>query len=169
MYIAPSSGHISLNFNMPFKLILRRVEVVFWCLEWECCTFWKIDGTFIQIHQYYTMVLTRVFFPMVNSMVKLCLPEFQILPELFLRLKVLCDRPLDSSLQNVYNSKVFSWIALFQGSYYLSICPSTTLPSTSCSSFPRSSSCPWTCSRASRVSRHGALCLPLQFEEEEEK
>ena len=44
MYIAPSSGHISLNFNMPFKFILRRFEVVFWCLEWECCTFWKIDG-----------------------------------------------------------------------------------------------------------------------------
>ena len=35
MYIAPSSGNISLNFNMPFKLILRRFEVVFWCLEWE--------------------------------------------------------------------------------------------------------------------------------------
>ena len=44
MYIAPSRGHISLNFNMPFKLILRRFQVVFWCLEWECCTFWKIDG-----------------------------------------------------------------------------------------------------------------------------
>ena len=27
----------------PFK-ILRRFEVVFWCLEWECCIFWKIDG-----------------------------------------------------------------------------------------------------------------------------
>ena len=44
IYIAPSSGHISLNFNMPFKLILRRFEVIFWCLEWECCTFWKKDG-----------------------------------------------------------------------------------------------------------------------------
>ena len=44
MYIAPSSGNISLNFNMPFKFILRSFEVVFWCLEWECCTFWKIDG-----------------------------------------------------------------------------------------------------------------------------
>ena len=44
MYRAPSSGHISLNFNMPLKLILRRFEVVFWCLEWECCTFWKNDG-----------------------------------------------------------------------------------------------------------------------------
>ena len=43
-YMAPSSGHISLNLNMPFKFILRRFEVVFWCLEWECCTFWKIDG-----------------------------------------------------------------------------------------------------------------------------
>ena len=45
MYLVPSSGHISLNFKMPFKLILRRFEVVFWCLEWECCTFWRIDGT----------------------------------------------------------------------------------------------------------------------------
>ena len=44
MYIAPSSGHISLNLNMLFKFVLRRFEVVFWCLEWECCTFWKIDG-----------------------------------------------------------------------------------------------------------------------------
>ena len=44
MYKAPSSGHISLNFNMPFKLNLRRFEVVFWYLEWECCTFWKLDG-----------------------------------------------------------------------------------------------------------------------------
>ena len=28
MYIAPSSGHTSLNFIMPFKLILRRFDVV---------------------------------------------------------------------------------------------------------------------------------------------
>ena len=27
MYIAPSSGHISLNFNMPFKLILRGLRL----------------------------------------------------------------------------------------------------------------------------------------------
>ena len=33
IFIAPSSGHISLNLNVPFKLILRRSEVVFWCLE----------------------------------------------------------------------------------------------------------------------------------------
>ena len=45
MYIAPSSGHTSFNFNMPFKLILRSCEVVFWCLEWKYCTFLKgIDG-----------------------------------------------------------------------------------------------------------------------------
>ena len=44
MHIAPSSGHISLNCNMPFKLFLEMCEVVYWCLEWECCTFWKIDG-----------------------------------------------------------------------------------------------------------------------------
>ena len=47
MYIAPSSGHISLNCNMPFKLILRRCEVVFWCLEWEYCTFSKTE---MEIH-----------------------------------------------------------------------------------------------------------------------
>ena len=44
MYIAPSSGYISSNVKMPFKLILGRFEVVFWCLQWECCTFWRIDG-----------------------------------------------------------------------------------------------------------------------------
>ena len=43
MYIAPSSGCYLLNRNMPFKLILRRFEIVFWCLEWECCTFQNID------------------------------------------------------------------------------------------------------------------------------
>ena len=47
-YVAPYCGHISLNLiNMPFKLILRRFEVVFWCLEWECCTLRKIDGNSI--------------------------------------------------------------------------------------------------------------------------
>ena len=30
--------------TLPFKLILRSSEVVFWCLDRECCTFWKIDG-----------------------------------------------------------------------------------------------------------------------------
>ena len=55
MYIAPSSGHISLNFNMPFKLILRRFEVVFWCLDWECCTFWKIDGNLFKSTNYTTV------------------------------------------------------------------------------------------------------------------
>ena len=29
MYIAPSSGHILLNLNFPFKVILRRFEVAF--------------------------------------------------------------------------------------------------------------------------------------------
>ena len=44
MYIAPSSDYISLNWKMPFKLILRMIEVVFWCMEGECCIFKKIDG-----------------------------------------------------------------------------------------------------------------------------
>ena len=37
MYIAPSSGHTLLNLNLPFELIQRRFEVIFWCLERECC------------------------------------------------------------------------------------------------------------------------------------
>ena len=60
MYIAPSSGHISLNFDMPFKLILRRFEVVFWCLEWECCSFLKDWWKFIQIHQYFGFNLAGI-------------------------------------------------------------------------------------------------------------
>ena len=44
VYIAPSSGHESVNHNLPFELILRRFEVVFWYLEWNCCTFKNIDG-----------------------------------------------------------------------------------------------------------------------------
>ena len=42
MCIAPSSGHSLLTLNLSFKMILRKFEVVFWCLEWECCTFQKI-------------------------------------------------------------------------------------------------------------------------------
>ena len=57
MYRAPSSGQISLNFNIPIKLILRKFAVVFWYLEWECCTFLKYWCKFIQIHKYYTMAL----------------------------------------------------------------------------------------------------------------
>ena len=59
MYIAPSSGELLPNFNLLFKGILRRFEVIFWCLKWECCkqsclkNLWK----FIQIRQYYTMAL----------------------------------------------------------------------------------------------------------------
>ena len=61
IHVAPSSGHISLNFNMHFKLILRSSEGFFWCLEWECCIFLKDWWKFIQIHQYYmyTMALKR--------------------------------------------------------------------------------------------------------------
>ena len=35
MYIAPSSDHSLLTLNLPFKVILRRFEVVLDCLEWE--------------------------------------------------------------------------------------------------------------------------------------
>ena len=34
-YIAPSSDLSLLTHNLAFKVILRRFEVVFWCLEWE--------------------------------------------------------------------------------------------------------------------------------------
>ena len=43
MHIAPSSDHSLLTSNLPFELILRKFEFVFWCLVWECCTFQKID------------------------------------------------------------------------------------------------------------------------------
>ena len=53
MFIAPSSDHSLLTLNLPFKVILRRFEVVFWCLECECCTFqktrWKLHWH--KIHQ----------------------------------------------------------------------------------------------------------------------
>ena len=40
-YIAHSSGRSLMNLNLPFKLSLRWFEVVFWCLQWECCAFEK--------------------------------------------------------------------------------------------------------------------------------
>ena len=43
MYLAPSSDCSLLTLSLPFKVILRRFEVVFWCLEWECCIFQEID------------------------------------------------------------------------------------------------------------------------------
>ena len=49
MYIAPSSGHTSFNFNMPFNLILRRCEMSEFLFE----NWWKS----IPIHQNYTMAL----------------------------------------------------------------------------------------------------------------
>ena len=55
MYTAPSSGHISLNFNMTFKLILRRFEVVFW--SENAALFERLMEIQSQIHQYYTMAL----------------------------------------------------------------------------------------------------------------
>ena len=44
MYIAPSSDYSLLTIKLPFKVILRRFEVVFWCLEGEMLhTFQTID------------------------------------------------------------------------------------------------------------------------------
>ena len=58
MYIAPSGDHSLLILSLSIKVILRKCEVVFWYLDWECCTFQMIDeNSFkIQIHQYYTIV-----------------------------------------------------------------------------------------------------------------
>ena len=33
----------NVDYELPFKLILRRFAVVFLCLKWECCTFQKTD------------------------------------------------------------------------------------------------------------------------------
>ena len=43
IHITPSRECSLLTLNLPFKVILRRFEVVSWCLEWECCTFQNID------------------------------------------------------------------------------------------------------------------------------
>ena len=64
MYIAPSSDHSLLIPNLPFKVILRKFEVVFWCLEWECCTFQKTDENSFKSSNTYTMAL--IFFHIKN-------------------------------------------------------------------------------------------------------
>ena len=55
MYIAPSSGHILLNLELPFKMILRRIEVVFLMSGVRMLHFLKDWWKFIRIHQYYTV------------------------------------------------------------------------------------------------------------------
>ena len=42
MYIASPSHYSWLTLNMPFRVILRRFEVVFWCIEWECWLFKRL-------------------------------------------------------------------------------------------------------------------------------
>ena len=60
MHIYPSSGHSFVNLNVPFKLILRTFDVAFWYLEWECCTFQKIDENwFKSTNTKFTMALIR--------------------------------------------------------------------------------------------------------------
>ena len=43
IYIAPSNDHSLLTLNLHFEVIVKRFEVVFWCLEWECYTFQNTD------------------------------------------------------------------------------------------------------------------------------
>ena len=57
MYVIPSSGHISLNFNMPFKLILKGGLRLFSDVWSENAAFFEDWWKFIHIHQYYTMAL----------------------------------------------------------------------------------------------------------------
>ena len=52
------SGHALLNLNLPFRFIQRRFEFVFWCLERECCSFWKTDGNSFRSTNTVTMALT---------------------------------------------------------------------------------------------------------------
>ena len=59
MYIAPSSGHTSFNFNMPFKLILRTMWGCFLMSGVKILHFLKDWWKSIPIHQNYTMALTR--------------------------------------------------------------------------------------------------------------
>ena len=61
-----TSAHISssdcslLNLILPFKVILRRIEVVFWCLKWECCTFQKIDENSFKLTNTLYMALNKI-------------------------------------------------------------------------------------------------------------
>ena len=55
MYIAPSSGHISLNFNMPFKLILRRLRLISDVLS-ENAALLKIDGNSFKSTNVYGLI-----------------------------------------------------------------------------------------------------------------
>ena len=43
MHKSPYSDHSWLILNLPFKVIVQRFKLVFWCLERECCTFQMID------------------------------------------------------------------------------------------------------------------------------
>ena len=49
----PSCDHSWLTLKLPFKIILRKFEVVFWCLGWEC-TFQKIDENSLKSTNTYT-------------------------------------------------------------------------------------------------------------------
>ena len=57
MYKAPSSDHSLLTLNLPFKVILRKFDVVFWCLYRENDARLKNGWKFIHFHLYYTIDL----------------------------------------------------------------------------------------------------------------
>ena len=76
--VAPSSGHILFTFNMPIKLILRRFEVVFWCLDSgvRMLHFLKDWWKFIQIHQHYmalTYIVQLIFIMYITYNFKFCI------------------------------------------------------------------------------------------------
>ena len=43
MYMTPSSDHSLITPNLSYKVILWNFGVVFWCLEWDHCTFQMTD------------------------------------------------------------------------------------------------------------------------------
>ena len=57
IYIAPSSNCSLVTLTLPFQVILRRFEVLFWCMGWECCIFQTNDENSFQSTKYYTMAL----------------------------------------------------------------------------------------------------------------
>ena len=42
--------------NLHFEVILRRFEVVFWCMEWECCTSEETDENSFQSTNWYNIL-----------------------------------------------------------------------------------------------------------------
>ena len=62
MYIAPSSGHILFDLNMPLEMDSKEVWGCFLMSGMRMLWFLKDIWKFIQIHQYYNTMALRVRF-----------------------------------------------------------------------------------------------------------